>query len=51
MAFEGAAARLRFGIDPRWMGVTPYTALLPRGEATRFVMGPPEAADWQWLLQ
>jgi hypothetical protein len=47
MAFDGEPVRLRYGVDPRWIGVTPYVALLAVGaQAPRFVMGAPGKADW-----
>jgi hypothetical protein len=50
MAFDGEAVRLRYGVDPRWIGVTPYIALLPNGAAKpKFVMGAPTGADWAGL--
>jgi hypothetical protein len=50
MAFDGEPVRLRYGVDPRWIGVTPYVALLAVGApAPRFVMGAPGKADWAAL--
>lgn len=49
-AFSGQAARLRFGVDPKWRGVTPFVALLMPGGAVRFVTGPPSAAQLRaWI--
>jgi thiol-disulfide isomerase/thioredoxin len=47
--FDGNEAQLRFRVDPRWRGVTPYVALLS-ADAIRFVAGPPKEQDLrQWL--
>jgi hypothetical protein len=49
-AFSGQVNSLRFGIDPRWRGVTPFVALWVPGGPVRFVTGPPTAAQVQaWL--
>jgi hypothetical protein len=42
--FAGNEAKLRYQIDPRWRGVTPYVALLSSGGKTTFAAGPPSAA-------
>jgi hypothetical protein len=50
MAFDGEAQRLRYGVNPKWIGVTPYVAMLARsGAAPHFVMGAPGERDWQAL--
>jgi hypothetical protein len=50
MAFDGEPVRLRYAVDPRWIGVTPYIALLANGAAKpKFVMGAPTGADWAGL--
>jgi hypothetical protein len=50
MAFDGEAVRLRYAVDPRWIGVTPYIALLANGAVKpKFVMGAPTGADWAGL--
>jgi hypothetical protein len=50
MAFDGEAVRLRYAVDPRWIGVTPYIALLANGAPKpKFVMGAPTGADWAGL--
>ena len=46
LAFDGPANRLRHAVNPRWIGVTPYVALLPAEGAPTFVMGVPDAATW-----
>ncbi len=46
-AFDGAEERLRWSIDPSWIGVTPYVALWPAQGAPTFVMGMPEEAAWR----
>ena len=50
LAFDGDAQRLRYGVSPRWIGVTPYVAMLaPGGAAPHFFMGAPAERDWQAL--
>lgn len=50
LAFDGAAPMLRYAVDPRWRGVTPYVVFLVPGAPPRAVTGPPEAADLAaWL--
>lgn len=39
--FAGQAASLRYGVDPRWRGVTPYIVLLGPGTAPLMRAGPP----------
>ena len=49
-AFDGDEARLRYGIDPRWRGVTPYVALLGTQSKVLFVAGTPSKAQIDaWL--
>jgi hypothetical protein len=48
--FDGPLQRLRHSVDPRWIGVTPYVALLAPQQPVRFVMGAPDAAAWQQFL-
>lgn len=43
--FDGNEATLRYGVDPRWRGVTPYVALLGKTGKPRFVTGPPSDED------
>ena len=43
--FEGNEASLRYQIDPRWRGVTPYVALLPARGKPVFVPGAPTDAQ------
>jgi glucose/arabinose dehydrogenase len=45
LAFDGQPALLRFGVDPRWRGVTPYVNLLTPKAAARAITGPPAEAD------
>ena len=40
-AFDGNEASLRYEVDPRWRGITPYVALLPAQGKTVFVSGTP----------
>jgi thiol-disulfide isomerase/thioredoxin len=50
--FDGNEAQLRYRVDPRWRGVTPYVALLSPDATTRFVAGPPKEQDLQqWLRE
>ncbi|MEY8878449.1 MAG: hypothetical protein AB9M60_18210 [Leptothrix sp. (in: b-proteobacteria)] len=49
LAFDGAANKLRYSVNPRWIGVTPYVALLPVGAAPTFTMGVPDASAWAGL--
>lgn len=41
--FEGNEASLRYRVDPRWRGVTPYIALLSDDGKTTFSAGTPSA--------
>jgi hypothetical protein len=51
-AFEGDETRLRYGVDPRWRGVTPYTALLGKGDEVIFVAGMPSDEQIEsWLAR
>lgn len=43
-AFSGQTAALRYGVDPRWRGVTPYVVFLSPLAASTAVAGPPPAA-------
>jgi hypothetical protein len=43
--FEGNEASLRYRVDPRWRGVTPYIALLPAKGKTVFAAGTPSDAQ------
>lgn len=49
-AFSGDEARLRYGVDPRWRGVTPYVALLGPADKISFIAGSPSDAQIEaWL--
>lgn len=49
-AFEGNEAALRFQVDPKWRGVTPYTALLSASGEQTFTAGIPSDEEMaQWL--
>ena len=48
--FDGQETALRFGIDPKWRGMTPYLALFDRTGDPRFVIGPPSAQQLSALL-
>lgn len=49
-AFRGQEAALRYSVDPRWRGVTPYVALFGKAGAPTFATGQPSAAQLQPLL-
>jgi hypothetical protein len=44
LVFAGAPAALRYGVDPRWRGVTPYVALLNGKAPPVMKAGPPSDA-------
>ncbi len=46
-AFAGAANALRYSVDPRWRGVTPYVVLLVPGTAPLAVSGAPSAVQFE----
>ncbi|MDR2215240.1 MAG: hypothetical protein LBE59_05285 [Nevskiaceae bacterium] len=49
-AFAGNEAALRYGVDPRWRGETPYVALLNAAGQIVFAAGTPsEAKIGAWL--
>jgi thiol-disulfide isomerase/thioredoxin len=49
-AFDGNEATLRYAVDPRWRGVTPYVALLSATDKVMFVAGTPSDAQFEaWL--
>lgn len=43
-AFAGQAPAIRYAVDPRWRGVTPYLVFLAPGRPPVVVTGPPSAA-------
>lgn len=45
LAFSGPAPALRYSVDPRWRGATPFVALLMPGRPPRTITGPPSSAD------
>ena len=48
--FRGQSAALQYTINPKWRGITPYVALLPRAGDVRLVLGQPSAQDIDsWL--
>jgi hypothetical protein len=48
--FDGNETALRYGVDPRWRGVTPYTALLHTDGTVTFVAGTPsDEKVREWL--
>lgn len=49
--FEGQATALRYGIDPRWRGMTPYLAMFGRSGEPTFVVGTPSRAQIAELLK
>lgn len=49
-AFDDSEATLRFGVNPRWRGETPYLALLSENGDVIFVLGTPSDAQFDtWL--
>ena len=48
--FNGQASALRYGIDPKWRGMTPYLALFGRSGEPQFVVGKPSPAEMAALL-
>ena len=40
-AFQGQEAALRFGIDPKWRGITPFVAMLGRSGEPQLITGRP----------
>lgn len=44
-AFAGQAPVIRYSVEPRWRGVTPYVVFLTPGQAVQAVTGPPSEAD------
>jgi len=46
-AFDGQEARLRYAVDPKWRGVTPYIAVLAPGRPPLLHVGPPSDAELQ----
>jgi hypothetical protein len=50
MVFEDQPAALRYTIDPRWLGVTPFVAMLIPGRAApEMTMGTPSEEDFKRL--
>jgi hypothetical protein len=49
-AFRGQEAALRYSVDPRWRGVTPYVALFGPAGPPKFSTGLPSAARLDPLL-
>jgi len=48
--FRGNEAALRFSVDPRWRGVTPYVALFGLRGAPTLTAGNPDAAQMRAVL-
>jgi uncharacterized metal-binding protein len=49
-AFDGNEATLRYAVDPRWRGETPYVAFLGTQSRVVFVPGTPSDAQFEaWL--
>ena len=44
-AFSGQAPALRYIVDPKWRGATPYVVFLTPGAPARVVTGPPTEDD------
>ncbi len=49
-AFRGQEAALRYSVDPRWRGVTPYVALFGASGAPAFTTGAPSAEQLRPLF-
>ena len=45
-AFAGQAPAIRYAVDPRWRGVTPYVSLLAPNRQAVAVIGAPSSADF-----
>jgi thiol-disulfide isomerase/thioredoxin len=51
-AFSGQAPPIRYKVDPRWLGITPYVVFLTPRAPARVVTGPPSDDDVQaWVRQ
>jgi thiol-disulfide isomerase/thioredoxin len=50
-AFSGQAPALRYSVDPKWRGATPFVVLLAPDRPPRMVTGPPSEQDLQSWLQ
>ena len=50
-AFAGQAPALRYAVDPRWRGVTPYVVFMAPKAPALAVIGPPSAADFDAWVQ
>lgn len=50
-AFDGEAVALRYTVDPGWLGLTPYVALIPATGQTSFHAGSPPAAVLRAFLR
>jgi hypothetical protein len=49
--FQGPEAALRFSVNPRWRGVTPYVALFASEGEPRLIAGAPSPEDLRVVLQ
>jgi len=50
LVFDGNETTLRYVVDPRWRGVTPYVALLSAPDKVVFIAGTPSDAQFEaWL--
>jgi hypothetical protein len=49
--FQGPEAALRFSVNPRWRGVTPYVALFASDGEPRLIAGAPSAEDLRVVLR
>lgn len=50
--FRGQSAALRYAVNPKWRGITPYVALLPKaGPATLITGRPSEQEFGLWLAE
>ena len=48
--FEGQSAALQYAVNPKWRGITPYVALLPKSGAATLITGSPSQQEFaRWL--
>ncbi|MEO8600018.1 MAG: hypothetical protein ABI656_09335 [bacterium] len=48
--FKGQTAALQYAVNPKWRGITPYMALLPKDGAATLITGTPSQQEFQlWL--
>lgn len=48
--FQGQTAALQYTVNPKWRGITPYVALLPKNGAATLITGTPSQQEFGlWL--